>query len=230
MNEREWFLELAPDEVDEGDEQGAVSHIIEEMSRAEERPRADDKQGRRVDLRPHKDALRRLLRKARHVHREVASDWKRRNSTEGSQWRPRRQLEKNFDPEERARETSYDYGDDAGSGFNQSWDDWWHEIWGKGRGNPGHFREHPEIPKRPLVAVYYLVNRWWRLVLRQPFWPTFSEGGLEAATKDHERLVHLGPAARFFFLVANKIDRRYTMDLCKKVHDDYYGKLPKRLE
>ena len=102
MNEREWFLELAADEVNEGDEQDAISYIIEEMSRAEERARADDKRRRRVDLHPHRDVLRRLLRTARHEHREVASDWTRRNSPEGSEWRPHRQLEKNFDPEQRA--------------------------------------------------------------------------------------------------------------------------------
>jgi len=79
------------------------------------------------------------------------------------------------------------------------------------------------------VIIYKLVNRWWRKVLREKFWPDYSSG-LEAATTDHERIVHLGPAARFFFLVANEIDSQYTIDLCKKVHDDDYKKLPKSLK
>ena len=31
-----------------------------------------------------------------------------------------------------------------------------------GRGNPGRFRDGSDIPKPPLVAIYFLCNAWWR--------------------------------------------------------------------
>ncbi len=223
MSDREWFKELAPDPYED---EGAISHIVERMNLAEELAHSDDNRGRVVKLDKHRDALRWLLRETARVHREAKSDWRRRNEDEGSEWRPHKRLERNIDPDE--PEVPYDYGELAGEGLDD-WEAWWRKSWGKGRGHPGHFREHPEIPKAPLVAIYFLVNRWWRRVLHEPFWPDYSSGP-DAADKDPERLVHLGPAARFFFLVASEVDREYTIDLCKKVHDDYYGDLPKRIE
>ena len=44
-----------PDQVDEEDEQDAISHIVGEMNHTEERGRADDEWGLRVDLRSHMD-------------------------------------------------------------------------------------------------------------------------------------------------------------------------------
>ena len=116
-----------------------------------------------------------------------------------------------------------------GDGFDQSWDDWWRENWGKSRGNPGRFRDDPELAKPPLVAIYFLVNKWWQRTLKKPFWPSYSEGGIEAADTDRERLEHVPASARFFFLISNEIDRKYSMRRCKQVHDDYYKELPKYL-
>ena len=106
-------------------------------------------------------------------------------------------------------------------------DEWWKENYYRPRGNPGSFREAPDIPKKPLIAIYFLVNEWYRRVLGAKFWPDYSSG-MEAASDDIGRLPHIGPAARLFFLVANEIDKKYTMDRCKKVHEDYYRKLPKK--
>ncbi len=223
MSDREWFKELAPDP---DEDEGAITHIVEQMELAEERAHSDDNRGRVVKLGKHMDALRWLLREAERVHHEVKSDWLRRNADEGSEWRPHKRLERNIDPDE--PEVPYDFGELAGEGLDD-WEAWWRSIWGKKSGNPGRFRVHPDIPKPPLIAIYFLVNQWWRRVLHRPFWPDFASG-LDAADKDTERLVHLGPAARLFFLVANEVSIEYTMDLCKKVHDDYYSKLPKRIE
>ncbi len=230
MSDREWFRELAPDPYEDEE---AISYIVAEMDLAEELAHSDDDRGRGVKLDEHRDALRWLLRKARRVHREVKSDWLRRNEDEGSEWRPHRRLERNIDPDE--PEEPYDYGELAGGGLEgldrwgrrDDWDVWWRGVWGRGRGNPGGFRGHPGVPKPPLIAIYFVVNQWWRRVLHKPFWPDFTSG-LDAADTDPERLAHLGPAARLFLLVANEVDKSYTADRCKKVHDDYYGRLPKR--
>lgn len=235
---KDWHTELGvrevpPDEDEEEtlrlqieDEDAAISFIVESMKLVEEQARADNSRGQGLDISSHWEALRWLLRKAQTQYNMHKSYWLHRNSPEGSDWRPYRQLEKNFDPEERAQEPTYDYGEHAGDGFDQSWDEWWRENWGKGRGNPGNFRDDPEIPKKPLIAIYFLVNEWYRRVLDACFWPDYSSG-IKAASNDIDRLPHIGPAARLLFLVANEIDEKHTMDRCKKVHEDYYKKLPK---
>ena len=160
------------------------------------------------------DSLEGLLRETRHVHRMVLSEWRRRNDPE---WRPPRRL-----PRGKGR---YDYGDMAGLGL-PSWEAWWRENWGKEPGNPGLFRG-TDIPMPPLVAIYLLVNRYWRDVMGLPFNPDFT--GQHAADTDAARFPDLNHAAQIFLLVAQDADPKYNCDLCGRVHDAYYRKLDRRI-
>jgi|GEM_PF-6208382 len=217
MTEREWFKEV-PYREDE-DEYDPVLFILEQMNEPA--------------LWAHADAMRWLVHEASRTHRLVLGDWLRRNEAEGSEWRPHRQLEKNYNPDQPAHD--YDYGEHAGAGL-EDWDRWWRENWGRGRGNPGRFHHRRDMAKPPLVAVFHLVNKWWRRVLREPFHPDFSEAGThdprtgESPSNDAGRLPRLNRAARLFVLVAQEMDPRYSVDLCKRVHDDYYRHLDTRIE
>ncbi len=137
------------------------------------------------------DELRHLLRDARHAHRMVLSEWLRRNDPD---WQPPRRLKDNVDPDG----PDYDYGDMAGVGL-PDWDDWWRECWGKAPGNPGRFRG-TDIAMPPLVAIYHLVNRWWRDVMHRDFHPDFT--GQHAADTDAARFPDLNIAAQAFLLIA----------------------------
>ena len=156
------------------------------------------------------DELRDLLRDARHTHRMVLSEWKRRNDPE---WRaPRR------GPRGKGR---YDYGDMAGLGL-PSWEAWWRENWGKEPGNPGLFRG-TDIPMPPLVAIYHLVNRYWRDEMGLTFNPDFT--GRHGGKTDAKRFDDLNRAAQIFLLVAQDAWPQYNSDLCERVHFAYYRQL-----
>ena len=153
-------------------------------------------------------SLEALLRRTRHAHRMVLSEWKRRNDPE---WRAPRRLPEGEGP-------SYDYGEV----FTPTWEAWWKENWGKPPGNPGLFRG-TDIPMPPLVAVYHLVNRYWRRVMRRTFNPDF--GAQYSADTDVEVFELLKPDAQFFWLVAQDAGgSQYNCDLCGRVHDAYYKK------
>ncbi len=159
-------------------------------------------------------ALEALLRRTRHAHRMVLSEWLRRNDPD---WQPPRRLKDNVDPDG----PDYDYGDMAGVGL-PDWDDWWRECWGKAPGNPGRFRG-TDIAMPPLVAIYHLVNRWWRDVMHRDFHPDFT--GQYAADTDAARLPDLNRAAQIFLLVSQDAWPRYDSHLCGLVHDAYYRRL-----
>ena len=155
------------------------------------------------------DSLEALLRRTRHAHRMVLSEWERRNVPDSQ---PPRRLPEGEGP-------SYDYGED----FTPTWEEWWKENWGKPPGNPGLFRG-TNIPMPPLVAIYHLVNRYWRRVMRRTFNPDF--GAQYSADTDVEAFELLKPDAQFFWLVAQDAGgSQYSCDLCGRVHDAYYKKL-----
>ncbi len=174
------------------------------------------------------DELRHLLRDARHAHRLVLSEWMRRNIDE---WKPPRHL-----PRASGVYDHYDYGEWSGLGFDDhrwidrktgkeyfGWDAWWRENWGKGLGNPGKFRGS-DVPAPPLVAIYRLVNRFWRDVMRLDFHPDFT--GQYAADTDAARFPDLNLAAQIFLLIAQDAGgAQYNCNLCGRVHDAYYRQL-----
>ena len=220
----EWIREVPFNPND--DHAQAAQLIIEKM--AEARVEADDPRERSLDL----DAgvLVVLLRAARHAHRMALSDFKRRNDPD---WKVPRALP-------RGRRL-YDYGEDAGAGLDDEqygdwrrvkgkwqwvdlgtgWAGWWKLNWGRPRSNPGCFRG-TRIAKAPLVEIYHLCNEWWRLTTGTPFHPNFD--GIEPGP-DEENLPTMNPAGRLFLLIAQDSDRRYSSDLCAKVHGVTYRKL-----
>ena len=180
------------------------------------------------------DSLQALLRRTRHVHRMVLSEWKRRNDPE---WKPSRRLPLNQDG------PTYDYGDMAGMGlddvrhgdwrrvkgkwqwvdFGTGWDGWWELNWGKPPGNPGLFRG-TDIAMPPLAAIYRLVNSWWRAEMGLRFHPNFT--GQYAADTDAKRFPDLNAAAKIFLLIAqDAAPGLYNCDLCARVNDAYYKRL-----
>ena len=202
-----------------------IPTIIEQMAEDEERDRADRPKREGLDLKPHEDALRWLLREADLLHSLVMSDWRARNEAEGSIWRPSHRLRDNQDLDE--PEPTHNYGDMAGEGL-EDWDKWWRENYGKGRSNPGRFHLRPDLPKPPLTAVYFLVNKWWRRVLRKPFRPDYS--GRQNHLGDLKNMPRFNAAARLFLLIAQELDVEYKSRLCARVHDDSYRKLDTRIE
>ncbi|MEE8504997.1 MAG: hypothetical protein V3S40_02125, partial [Kiloniellales bacterium] len=151
-----------------------------------------------MDLDLDEKALVRLLRNTRHAHRMVLSDWKRRNDPG---WQPKKRLQDNWHKDE----PTYDYGKDAGVGFDEhrwidprsgktyfGWQAWWRENWGRARSNPGRFRG-TDIAAPPLVAIYYLCNRWWRETLGTPFRPDFR--AIDLKVPDAKNLPELNDAA-----------------------------------
>ncbi len=181
------------------------------------------------------DSLQALLRRTRHAHRMVLSEFLRRNDPA---WKPPRRLKDNVDPDG----PDYDYGEDAGVGlddvhhgdwrrvkgkwkwvdFGTGWDGWWKLNWGKPPGNPGLFRG-TDVPAPPLVAIYHLVNRWWRAEMRLSFHPDFV--CQHSAATDAKRFPDLNRAAQIFTLVAQDCDPSYTVHLCALVNEAYYKRL-----
>jgi hypothetical protein len=217
--------------VIEPGEDGPIPFIVEQVAsdlvqarpdRPANQARPDRPAKKRVDLGPHEASLRRLLVDAHECYLVALDD----RETRADPDKPKRRLEDNWSSDDDDAASIYDWGEDAGKGL-PDWDEWWKENYYRPRGNPGSFREAPDIPKKPLIAIYFLVNEWYRRVLGAKFWPDYSSG-MEAASDDIGRLPHIGPAARLFFLVANEIDKKHTMDRCRKVHEDYYKKLPKK--
>ena len=174
--------------------------------------------GADVDLDP--ESIRRLVREVRHVHRLVLSEWSRRNEPG---WKPPRRLKNIQDLADDGPE--YDYGDMAGLGL-PSWDAWWGECWGTGKGNTGRFRDGSDIAKPPLVVIYHLCNRWWRRELGTAFWCDFRGWDIGDECVGRDRLEFINPAALFFVLMARAVNEfDYTVEQCQLVHNLYYRKL-----
>ncbi len=165
-----------------------------------------------MDLDP--EALVVLLRATRHAHRMLLSDWLRRNDPE---WKVPRRLP-------RGRRL-YDYGADTGAGL-EDWPAWWRSIWGRARANPGRFRG-TDIAKPPLVAIYCIVNEWWRRTTGEAFRPDFRA---IASVPDIKNMPHLNDAARLFLLTAQDAGGpMYNCDLCSRVHEQNYRRLDRRI-
>ena len=171
-----------------------------------------------------------LLRHTRHAYRMTLSEWNRRNKPG---WQPKKRLEDNWPKDD---DPTYDYGDDAGVGFDEyrfidpttgkeyfGWDGWWREHWGRGRKNPGLFRG-TSVAVPPLVAIYILCNEWWRRTLRLPFNPDFVR--MHSADTDAKRMPYLNLAAQIFLLVAQDAGgKQYNCLRCAYVHNGYYRNL-----
>ncbi len=98
------------------------------------------------------------------------------------------------------------------------------------RKNPGRFRGGSDIPKMPLVAIYFLCNQFYRQRLGLKFHPDFKalRWGLDFTFI--EQLGMLNAPATFFVLVAQSVDFfNYTAERCKKVHDTHYRLLDRRI-
>ena len=171
-----------------------------------------------VDLRPHRDALKRLLRDVYEAHEYALDDWNTRNSPD----RPDKALRKNIDKDQ---EQPYDYGADAGSGLtDEDWREHFDRHYKRPEGNPGRFRDDSGLGKPPLTGVLHIVNEWWRGTLDRRFHPDFS--ALESLEEwDDKHLPKLNPAARFFYLVAQDVDPLYTIERCRLTADEKYKKL-----
>ena len=104
-------------------------------------------------------------------------------------------------------------------------------VWeNRRRKNPGRFRDGSDLAKAPLVAIYFLVNDWWRRELGLPFWCDFRALHLGDDYEGRERLEFINGPALFFVLVAQSVDEfNYTSKRCKKVHGAYYKRLNRRI-
>ena len=218
MSGDDWFRELPFSEEEDDD---LVQFIIEQVARPVVLDRGDKPKSKDLDLTPYEDALRRLVGETRRVYRLALSDWLRRNEPD---WQPQRRLRDNQEPDE--PEPTYDYGEDTGAGL-EDWDAWWRENWGKGRGNPGGSRTREGMPITPLEPIYFLVNKWWRRVLREPFRPDFRRG-VEGWSVG-EKMSTLNPAGRLFLLIAQDLNR-YTYTICLNLHERLYRRLDTRIK
>ncbi len=98
------------------------------------------------------------------------------------------------------------------------------------RKNPGRFRDGSDLPRAPLVAVYFLCNQFYRRELGLPFHPDFRPLKWEEDFTLIEQLAMLKGPARFFLLVAQEVDFfNYSAKRCSLVHDGNYKKLDRRI-
>ena len=153
-------------------------------------------------LEEHEDALRWLVTASRHTYREAVSDWLRRNDPE---WRLPRRL---------PRVGPSVYGADAGAGLD--WGEWWREVYGRERSNPGTARTGSKsVPITPLVPVYQLMARWWPGVVGEEFNPNFRHG-IEDLTASAQAAT-LNPAGLLFLVVAQDM-AGYSFTHCLNLH------------
>ncbi len=97
------------------------------------------------------------------------------------------------------------------------------------RGNTGRFRDASDLARAPLVAIYFLVNEWWR-ELGLPFWCDFRALHFGDDYEGLERLEFINAPALFFTLIAQAVDEfNYTVERCKLVHDGNYRKIDRRI-
>ncbi len=93
----------------------------------------------------------------------------------------------------------------------------------RGRGNTGRFRDGSDLPRPPLVAIYFLCNQFYRQQLGLKFRPDFRPLRWGEDFTFHERLAMLKGPALFFLLIAQAVDEfNYTAERCKSVHGQYY--------
>lgn len=195
---------------DDADE--AVAVILENMAVFDDAP----------DLLPHRASLTACLRDARECYLMEYWDWLGRSTREGSDWRPYRDERRN------PGDTSpYDYGEFSAP--PDAWQAHWDEFFakpiaanGNRARNPGTFRGlaniGPPLGKAMLASAYHRLNRWWRAAPGSPFRPNFD--GMASADTDRERLAHINPAARLFYLFAREVDMRFTMEHCARVDSE----------
>ena len=86
------------------------------------------------------------------------------------------------------------------------------------------------LAKPPLATTYRLINSWWRTTLKKPFCPDFRVRDYLSDDTESERMDLVNPAARLFILIAREVDPHYTIDHCRKVDEENYKGLDKKLE
>lgn len=97
-------------------------------------------------------------------------------------------------------------------------------------GNAGRFRDESDLPRRPLAAIYFLCNEWWRRETGLPFHPDFRPVDWSQDFTLHEQLAMLRGPALFYTLIAQAVDfYNYSAKRCSLVHDGNYRKLDRRI-
>jgi hypothetical protein len=181
-----------------------IAEIINEVAQPVSGGRAG------VDLTCRKDELRKMLTTAHQIYAEALDDWETRTDPN----KPKRILEKNWGPDE--PELKYDYGDDAGAGFSQSWEEWWLKHYHRRRGNPGRGRTK-DLPVEPLHSVYVFVRGWWlHNVDPKGFRPDFPRAFGEGPRYDKS---FFNPAGRLLLMVAQDINIGYSANICANLYD-----------
>ena len=100
----------------------------------------------------------------------------------------------------------------------------------RGRGNTGRFRDGSDLPRPPLVAIYFLCNQFYRRELGLKFHPDFQALCWDEDFTLKEQLAMLKGPALLFTLIAQSVDFfNYTAKRCSLVHDGWYKKLDKRI-
>ncbi|HEX3430486.1 MAG TPA: hypothetical protein VHT03_06325 [Rhizomicrobium sp.] len=165
-----------------------------------------------VDLSNHKASLDRLVDEIVEWYVTALDDWKSRNSSEPfdpitGEGKPHRDQRKNainggeLGPE-------YDYGEDAGLGFSETWDQHWERFYSRRTGQPK--LGFNGVPTAPLEVPYIMLRDWWLAVVRKPWRPTYP---------DSNDLTTMSPAGRLFLLVSQKFcDERCEAANCGSVH------------
>lgn len=170
------------------------------------------RQGR--DIRQHKTSFYELCAEIEEQFHLDLQDWRTRRDTR----RPEKRLEDNWVGQ---KDPPYDYGKhDAWEGDPiADWDAWYQEHYAQAQANPGKTRATirlgEELAITPLYGVYYALRRWWMSTFgTRGYSPTFKN----AYTGGELELDYCNPQARLFGLVAEWLDRRYTLANCASVH------------
>jgi hypothetical protein len=206
-----------------------VPFIIEQMEEPGFRERLH-KKPKGTKLGPHEDTLRQLLRDTQEVYTAALDDWEGPADPD----RPSERLAENWGAENRRPEDPdeiegwmrkhwdrdkvvHDYGDMAGEGL-EDWDEHWRRHYHRGRGNPSKNRTstRPDPPPiAPLYPVYQLVRRWWLEVLeKKKFRPDYPRDPFADGDDPRTNLLAFNPAGRFFLLIVQELDARYTARNC----------------
>ena len=173
-----------------------------------------------LDLRKHAASLSRMFVYAERMYRETMEEHLRRND---SDWQLRKNIPK--------REYDLSYGTKE---FIDSTYPPWEDDYGRKRENPGVFAKSGGLPKGPLVAIYRVVDLWYKHYLKEKFVPRFAPDRKEnPETYEWEKvpgtMVPRNPAAHLFLWVANELDNNYKVEQCRLVHGTERKKIDKTI-
>lgn len=169
---------------------------------------------RPMDLRPHREAVAKLMAELQEAYLCALGDYEMRNDPQ----RPERKLRK----KDIARygvpvgpATGFDYSAFVDDTPDNAWEQHWDEVYRRQRGNPGRSRLGG-LPITPLYMVLTSVRRWWRSQGLGAFNPIFN---CEANEGEGYQAASYNAPLRFLFAVIQTLDPDYTIENVRSVCD-----------